>query len=576
MPVQGRGLLVLAGFLVLFVALVVGPSLNLAFVGDDYVFLDKTRDATFLSLWSRSNTDFGWYRPWAREFYFWSIQRPLGPDATVFRLVNIALWVIALCLYARIIEHVSGRRSAVLASLGVASAAFWGTPLLWISGSQDLWMLVFAMLSVLLFVSGRERWAAAPFALALLSKETAGVVPLLLVSYLVFIRRARLSRVARAMLPFTAIVLTWLFVHPTLLPRLFGQPASAAELESRPGWMMTLIMAAASCLNLDRQLRPQELSLDVVGRYLAAAVLLAGSAYLLLRRNAGPRTVIDPRRQALLAAAWAAIGWFPLVLPSIGYHAYYGCMGALGVWFGIALALCSRPGFAAVVVFASVLLRGAQAQTPSSDWGDESYFRRAGSTLTAIRSELLRQHPTLGAHSRVYFANIPYHIGLVAGESPALRVWYGDSTLQAGYYSYYRPRAASSREAPDYFFRFDSAAGMVEVRVGQESIPRTETMRRRWEMDHDGLAALFVAKGDYARAAGEFEKLSMLPGRPDAALCASVCRRFLGQDPAADSLVRAAQLLSGAPPDRMVAVLARIEVDFKRARETDSLASSGP
>ena len=46
---EPRELLVLAVTLAVFAVLALGPSLGLPFIGDDYVFLDKTRAASFAS-----------------------------------------------------------------------------------------------------------------------------------------------------------------------------------------------------------------------------------------------------------------------------------------------------------------------------------------------------------------------------------------------------------------------------------------------------------------------------------------------------------------------------------------------
>lgn len=77
----------LALLLTLFAAAAYGPTLNQPFIGDDYVFLDKTRDASFVDLWSFRNVDFGWYRPWSRELHFWSLQRVAGLHELAYRIL---------------------------------------------------------------------------------------------------------------------------------------------------------------------------------------------------------------------------------------------------------------------------------------------------------------------------------------------------------------------------------------------------------------------------------------------------------------------------------------------------------
>src|SRR5205814_497942 len=150
------------------------------------------------------------------------LQKSAGLHEFAFRATSISLWVAALCLYAAVVRRISSRRVASIATLGVASLGLWGTPLLWISGSQDLWMLCFTMASTLLFVTGRTGWALLPFALALLSKETAAVLPALLGAYSILVERRRPVDALRRTAPFWAVVFAWLTINPTLHTRLFS------------------------------------------------------------------------------------------------------------------------------------------------------------------------------------------------------------------------------------------------------------------------------------------------------------------------------------------------------------------
>jgi hypothetical protein len=242
----------------------------------------------------------------------------------------------------------------------------------------------------------------------------------------------------------------------------------------------------------------------------------------------------------------------PQFLPTIGWHAYYGCFGVLGVWMLIALLLKRHRGVARVLIAALALLRGADARTHTWDWGNEWYQHRAANIVTAVRDQLLAQHPTLPRYARVYLGHIPNNVGLVAGQSPAIRVWYRDPTLKAGFYSYYRPRSPQEAAGEDYFFRFDSLRGLVEVRAGPEDVDRVQTGNPDWEQDHENLAMLFLRSGDVGRAAGEFEKLSILPARSDAVVFAAVCRRAAGDSARAESLFTSATLRLGIPRDSLL------------------------
>jgi hypothetical protein len=147
--------------------------------------------------------------------------------------------------------------------------------------------------------------------------------------------------------------------------------------------------------------------------------------------------------------------------------------------------------------------------------------------LRVIRGQLTALHPTLPRHTRLYFGNIPNNIGLVAGHTTPVRVWYDDSTLQGGYYSYYRARAPGEPAAPDLFFHFDSTTGIREVFADGRPDPTTGR-DATWADLHSKLAMTFVANGDPGRAAALFDSIARLPRRTDAAMFAAVCREVAG------------------------------------------------
>jgi hypothetical protein len=186
------------------------------------------------------------------------------------------------------------------------------------------------------------------------------------------------------------------------------------------------------------------------------------------------------------------------------------------------------------VVTLLAMLRAAQAYTLSWDWGSEWYLRRAGNILGAIRQELVRQHPSFPPASRVFFVHIPNNIGLLAGDGPSLRVWYRDTTLRGLYYSQYTPRV-DGHEERDFFFRFDSTAGLVEVQRGPEAVEFARRMNPSWEDDHAVLADLFLRAWDLPAAAAEYGKLGSLPWGTQELIRAGVCHRLMGDTVRAES-----------------------------------------
>ena len=524
----GRRLLaraVVPAALVLFTGIAYAPVLRAPFIGDDYVFLDETCNASFVDLWSRRHVAFGWYRPWSRELHFWALQRLFGPHEPGFRIASLFLWLVGLGLYLAFLRRAAGGRVATVAALGVASLSLWGAPLAWNSGVQDLWMLLFVLLTLLLIARGSVAWPWASFVAALLSKETAAVLPLLVLAQARWIERLDARATLRRVGPFAGLTLAWMLVHPVLIHRLAHPEALPATGDvTLPPWV-GLGRSMLSLINCDQLLLPRDPDAARPVATVVSASMLALAAFWELRRHHETAPARASRAGLVrFGATWCAAGWLPLLSPSIGWHAYYGSLGALGAWIILATVLVDQRRFAVGSLFVLGLLRGAAETARSWDWGSQWFQARAGNMLHLIHDQLLSLHPTLPRHSRLYFGSVPNNVGLIAGDSPAVRVWYGDSTMRGGFYSAYRPRALDEPRGPDLFFHFDSTTGIRDVSVdGAEG----ET-GPAWERDHESLAMTLVSAGDLPRAATLFEAIARLPHRADALMFGGVCREASG------------------------------------------------
>lgn len=536
-----------------------GPAITAPFVGDDYVFLDEVRDARFVDLWSLKNTAFGWYRPWSREFHFWTLQLIMGAHPAPFRIASLVLWIVALSLFFVVVSLLSTQRTALVATLGLAASAMWGGPLLWISGSQDLWMLVFALLSMVLYLRRRRFTSLVAYVGALLSKETGAVIPLVQFACDVIVIRTGLRRATRNVLPSIIISTAWLLFHPTLLKRLAVPAPLTVGVTPRPELQMVLWKTLLTAVNGDRPLNALDwTAFDAVRTAASTLVLVVAVAIAVLQPAAEPKPRLHQAtgRIAYFGLAWAIAGWLPLAMPSVGWQSYYGCLGMCGLWLTIGVLLAPHGRLSIVVVALLGLLRGGSAATRSWDWGSEWYQRRAGNMLGVIQTQLKQQAPRLPHYSRVYFGSIPNNIGLIAGQSPAIRVWYGDKTLEAGFYSYFRRRGPGGALGEDRFFHFDSTLGLTEVHLGAEDIQRGFEIDPNWERNHWSVAIVLMRGGDPISAGIEFEKLARLPSRPDALMFAAIAWERAGRIARRDSLFAAAQARTGGS-ERLILEWAR-------------------
>ena len=531
------------------------------FVGDDYLFLEKTRLMGLPALLLPRALAFHYYRPISRELHYWVLTRTFGPRELPFHVASMLLTLAAGALYFLLLRRLAGAGIAAVAAAAVFALAAWGVLLFWAAGAQDLWMLVFALGALLCVAYGRHRAAIPLFAAALLSKETAAVLPGIALAYLVAIDRLRPRAALARTAGLWAVAVAWAAFHPMLGGRLL-HPIHEATL---PGLHQPLDRIAVHTLlavvNLDEWPKPvggwgPVLGMGVVAVALLGATALAGLASA-PRPTPAPRPTAPASRVAGFGAAWALLAWCPLAMPGLGWHAYYAMFGMLGAWCALAALLARRPALAIGVVVTLALLRAGRAETPSADWGSEWFQRRAANFGVLTRAYLFSRYPSFPPHSRIYMAELPGGMCLVPGgeESPALRVWYRDTTLQTYFASRYRPRPAGVNAGRDYLFTYDPTLGWREDSIvvlpehpsGEQRLAYAEFMGtlgnfgaaraqyqalvalapQRWEFAFN-LGSCLVQQGDSALAARWYQRAAAMPGAPERIVrTAERMRRFL-------------------------------------------------
>src|SRR5262249_32146166 len=318
----------------------------------------------------------------------------------------------------------------------------WGLLLLWSAGAQDLWMLLLSLLALLAWQANRIGLAALAYALALASKETAAPLPLLFWAYDHWVARRPWPETVLRVGPTVAVGLAWGFAHPLLLGRLAGHAPAALRPSPTavPPWKAVLL-SVLSVLSLDRLPNPDGGWLNVWWDALRGAFLLVVFVDLFARPDARPHDRLAVTRSARphgagrLALVWWGCGTLPLLLPGLGWHAYYAQFAALGAWLGLGRVLARRSALSLALVGVLAVIGAGRAATESLDWGEAAYQRRAGRFVAGIRDQLLGAYPKMEHHARLWFVRLPNNAGFLAGDGPGARVWYHDPTLQAGHHS---------------------------------------------------------------------------------------------------------------------------------------------
>ena len=216
--------LLTAALLAAFLLSQYGSALFVPFINDDYIFLDKTRGASFGSLWAPRALAFHWYRPWSRELHYWTLQRVFGARELPFHVASFAIALGVLLGYDALVRRLAGRTTAAVAVAGVAALAAWGVPMVWVAGVQDLWMLAFAVVFLLAVVRGSRAGATVALTLGLLSKETAAVLPALAAAGRMLVARDTPRAALRWITPLLVVVAAWAIFHPVLGGRWWWHP----------------------------------------------------------------------------------------------------------------------------------------------------------------------------------------------------------------------------------------------------------------------------------------------------------------------------------------------------------------
>ena len=507
------GVLAVSLLAVLFVATQYPGVLGVPFVGDDYFTLDKTRDAAVTVVWAPQDLVSHFYRPWSRELHYWVLQRLFGPRVEPYHAVSVALWAGVVALYFALVRRLAGGRTAALAAAAVMALAGWGVLVVWVQGAQDLWMILFALACLHAVACGRPLLACVALLLALLSKETAALLPVVAFALEWLVLRRAPGPALRQAAPLAAVAVAWAALHPLLGGRLWWPHADAVMPGLHPPLARIASRTLLSLVNLHALPAPENGWPAALRAALPGVALVGGLAAWGLfagARREAPARGVAPGRVAAFGVVWALVGWAPLLMPTVGWHPYPALLGALGAWLALSVALARVPWAALALVAALAVVRAGLATTPSTDWGTEWFQRRAARFSEDAHAALVRLCPTLPPHSRVFLGGVPGGVGLVPGgeESPPLRVWYRDHTLRGASWERYLPRQAGDSLGEDVFLRFDFEGGWRRVVRGAEDATPGRAASARWREDHERLAVALSRGGDWPGATAEYTKLA--------------------------------------------------------------------
>ena len=435
-----------------------GQALRLPFFADDYFFLDQVRGRSLLPALVSQDPLGNFVRPVGRQLYFWLITAT-GASPVAAHAVNLALFLLILVLLYAIARRLASFRAAVVAAGILALHYAADIPVRWASGSQDLLATAGGLASLWLFLHGWRAASAGSLLLALLSKETVVLTPV--VAALAARRPGEpWRRTASRAWPLFAVVVLWaLFWFATM------RPSGMGKLSVGP---LSLVAALA---HLPQVLVGAEWRAGGKFYFLDSPVSLVPAflvvCALLLAWGHSGRTEARPPSPARdpaigLGAVWALAGALPVTVVAWTWSNYYYLFALCGVALLLG-ALLARAHRALGLVVLVGLAWGSEIgrsldefATAPGAWTHQShlsryYIDRGMAHLDRYLASMRRARPALPPHSIIFFGDIPAQVGWQAGDGPLVRWAYRDSTLQSHYLSMFSFELAS--RGPVFVFR---------------------------------------------------------------------------------------------------------------------------
>lgn len=431
---------------------------------------------------------------------------------------NAALHALAAALLLALVRRLgAGPGAAFAAALVFAVHPLNGQAVYWIPGRNELLLALFVLAAWLAWLrgadTGRRRWLAAhavAWLLALLSKETAIVFPLVWVLYAWQARRARDLLRAPVWGSWLAALFVWLALRTNALGweaggEAFGAFASALW-RNLPGMVATIgKVAVPTRLNVTPGAGWQDVAIG------AAVWAILGAAF--------GRCL--PWRTQAFVWGWCLLAFLPALgvsgLPAYEHRAYLP-LAALASGAALAFGRCSAGRLAAAT-------RGYRHEPPDALPAEGSPSRDPGPRLSGGAGAATGRRAGKDGERRAGFA-LPagmraraLEIGLVAAVSAALA---GVTVTRGAVYA--DPFRFWEDGAKDPQF-----GAMARVNLGQlfESIDRLDEAERQYRLAlvldprvpkaHNNLGVVLMALGRRDDAVAMFERERALhPGNADA------------------------------------------------------------
>jgi len=417
------------------------PDLSLGYFWDDYYFLTSSGYGGHRE-YLLPDPHAMFYRPLSQGMYFHFLRLVDPARGTLGHILNLALLAGSIALLTLLVSKLRGRRAGLFSGLLLASLGLSPSLVAWISCSQDLLAVVFVLAAFLLRHERKNMWALASASAAVLCKEPAIATFPVLLLWDRLVGRSSSSGMRVQVVAYAAVALAWIFIHPgirLLLGRGLQSGATGyVGMEHPERWGPYLLRYLASLVNL----APPGLAASwwhdrILYGLTAIAILVAGVLHFQPHEphDADPNTVPFAR-----VAGIAALFSIPtLLMPAVlirHWAPYFAFIPAIGLTIFLGPLLAIQRTAVVVVVLAGFLLLGIHYRGITSEqepvW-TERVFAEAARAANVVRANFRSTLPTIPRESQMVVSVSSTGIrGIYSTmiDGQALRVWYGDPTLQ--------------------------------------------------------------------------------------------------------------------------------------------------
>jgi len=402
-------------------------------VADDFDYLHRVLFTRNLSLVDGCGSVL-WWRPLSRQLYFKLLAPLMLANPALIAALHVALLAFtAVLLYRALRAGLGGPLAALAASFPLLMES---TRMLvaWPSNFQDLGAMFFMALALHEAAAARLASTLASIAAALLCKEVAAPVALILPWLPAGAPRdhRRWNAAIAALVAAWGIVYAWIHARAGLTWPHAPAGVPDASWPARGAWALLNSGRAAMSLPPDRvRLDPFVIAAIIAGAFAVAA------------------TAVAPAARARLARAmpWAGFGlaWYAACIVGLAptypdWLASRGAFAAIGL--GVALAAVTGAAHPALAAALFTLRLALFAMSPGPPAGVSNLAVERGSLLDFpklvrlqrmmrdTRRALHTQHPRLPANAEVGLYNLPWGAQYAFGGDQSLEAWYGDSTLR--------------------------------------------------------------------------------------------------------------------------------------------------